>query len=93
MVISCRSDASAARSLSFAYGKWQPYPVGTAMTITVDGNDPERILEQPEGARLFVAIILALTFSSVSAAAFIQMKNTDQTEPGLRDDHQRRRCI
>ena len=49
-------------------------PVGTVRDITVDGNDPERLLSQPDAAELSVGILLILIFFSVGGAALIQLK-------------------
>ncbi len=59
-------------------GSKTPYTIGAVTTVTVDGDDPGKILAQPEAEYIFVGVLLILMTSSISAAAFIQLKNTPE---------------
>ena len=59
-------------------GSKTPYTIGAATIVTVDGDDPGKILAQPEAEYIFVGVLLILMTSSISAAAFIQLKNTPE---------------
>ena len=56
---------------------FSPTPLGTEMTVTVDGAHPKKILTSPEPVEIFVGVTLTLVFFSVSGAAFYEFRKPD----------------
>jgi hypothetical protein len=57
-----------------------PTEVGSHKLIRIDGNNPDKILSDPDSKSLIIGIVLILVFGSIGAASLVQLK-IDKSTP------------